>query len=339
MQSLGRTAARLKTSMLSQRPAIHRETLLMGHTPRCYIVGTKYGRTLDMLPEMVSVGVVATGFASDVDLRRCFSNNSETVRERLDRLLPSETGTARGSLARFLALRPGDIIALKSHSAPDRSRPRLVIARYAVVTGIKLPKYHRHPSLGHTFSVDFLEPQDPIEFHFGYGGTIHEITAQDRLDVIFGAYPSVSQVFAIKRGSASKPNRATHKSVVAAREPYVMQRMHNELQNQLRRILEQFHGSKAVAMEENFVDLAVTLPDRYILFEVKSSPSPTQCIREALGQILHYAWRNGHPQMNVEFYVVGPLPLQPSDAEFLEYIKSRTGLPLSYCRPNDYVPT
>jgi hypothetical protein len=323
---------------MGQRAANREETLHMGHTPRCYIVGTKYGRTLDMLPEMVSAGVVATGFASDFDLRRCFSNNPETVRECLERLLPTETGTARGSLARFLALRPGDIIALKSHSAPDRSRPRLVIARYAVVTGIKLPRYHRDPSLGHTFSVDFLEPQTPIEFPFGYGGTIHEITAQDRLDAMFGAYPSVSQVFAMKRGSAPKPNRATHISIAAAREQYAMERVHNELQNQLRRILEQFHGSKEVAMEEHFVDLAVTLPGRYILFEVKSSSSPTQCIREALGQLLHYAWRTGRPQMNIEFYVVGPLPLQPSDAEFLDYIKSHTGLPLSYCRPSDYAP-
>jgi hypothetical protein len=291
-----------------------------------------------MLPEMEKASVVATGFASHVDLQRCYSDDPQTVRECLARILPGETGTAKGTLARFLALRPGDMIALKAHSAPNRSRPRLVIARYAVVTGTQLPRYRRDSSLGHTFSVEFLEQQAPVEFPFGYGATIHEIKDHNRLDVIFGAYPIVSRVFAEERDRASKPNRPTHTSIVAARAQYAMQRVHNELQNQLRNLLEQIHGTKAVAVEEHFVDLAVTLPGRHILFEVKSSASPTQCIREALGQLLHYAWTTNHPQTNCELHVVGPLPLQRIDAEFLDYINARTGLALSYCQPNSYVP-
>lgn len=150
--------------------------------PSFYIVGTKYGRTDDMLPLMLENEVVSIGFASSFDLSDLVGMDGESLRFELEERMPSESPGARSTLAKFLALRPGDLIAFKAHSAPSGRRPRLVIARYAVVRGEGLPSYRRINGLGHTISVDFLSEQGQIEFPYGFGKTVHRLTEKEHID-------------------------------------------------------------------------------------------------------------------------------------------------------------
>jgi hypothetical protein len=70
---------------------------------------------------------------------------------------------------------------------------------------------------------------------------------------------------------------------------YVATQKHNILQEALKHKLIEKYGKENVLMEENNVDLKVLQPEKIYFYEVKSSAYASDCIREALGQILSYA--------------------------------------------------
>ncbi len=289
-----------------------------------------------MLPEMLKRGVVAMDFASNEDFRELVSLDANAIDLALDQRIPSESTVARNTLTRFLGMRPGDIVALKSHSAPRGKTARLLIARYAVISGRTKAKYKRIDGLGHSMAVDFLFDQDLIELPYGYGRTLHEITAPARMKAIF------RQLYVAASESMEKPKESTDKltreSLVETRASYIMKRVHNLLQNDLRRQLENHYGKTAVKQEQGFIDLSVALPNKLILIEVKASPSPTYCIREALGQMLFYACNLNNEALNVDYLVVGPNEAGPEDRKYLGFICGQTNLMIRYCTPESYAP-
>lgn len=113
-----------------------------------------------------------------------------------------------------------------------------------------------------------------------------------------------------------------------------MSRIHNQLQIALYEFLHSKYGD-AVQLEANNIDISVTLPNGLLLIEVKSSLSPTYCLREALGQMLHYAWRGRKDFSGVSFLVVGPTPASQSDSDFLNHVRKATGLNLAYSTPEE----
>ncbi|PVY78447.1 hypothetical protein C8D92_102494 [Tamilnaduibacter salinus] len=306
--------------------------------PSYYIIGTKYGRTDDMLPLMLENEVVSTGFASEFDLSDLVGMDEESLRSELEQRMPEESGDAKSTLAKFLALRPGDLVALKAHSAPSGSRPRLVIARYAVVRGQDLPSYCRIKELGHTIAVDFLAEQEHIEFPYGYGKTVHRLTDRDHIENIFEAYRTSVEAGTDTNAGELAADKPTGSIEARSRGQYIMSRTHNHLQNALRKRLEALYGSAAVEQEHNYIDLAVWLDAKTILVEVKSSPSPVTCVREALGQLLYYGYRLSCNPRQLRFVVAGPSEPASADHKYLEYIRNLTGLPIVYCTPSTYAP-
>jgi hypothetical protein len=71
---------------------------------------------------------------------------------------------------------------------------------------------------------------------------------------------------------------------------YVATPKHNILQEALKHKLIEKYGKENVLMEENNVDIKVLQPKKIYFYEVKSSAYASDCIREALGQILSYAY-------------------------------------------------
>lgn len=303
--------------------------------PRYYLIGTKYDRSRDVLPLMLSEGAIATGFANGHDLSTLIGKSNSTLRRSLVALIKNPERGEVETVVKFLGIRPGDLIAIKAHSAPLRTRPRLVVARYAVVRGDDLPEYRISAQIGHAIAVDFLPEQEPLEFLLGYGQTVHEITKPDRVAELFGPYGAAAEAGAVALAHADKN---THQSLVTARSAYMMQRVHNQLQNALRARLEAFFGVIAVEQEINGIDLCVSLQDRFVLIEVKASMCPITCVREAFGQMLHYASHLPAGTPKVEFVVAGPSQPKPQDNSFVEYIRAATGLRIRYCTPATYTP-
>lgn len=306
----------------------------MTASPRFYLIGTKYARSQDVLPQMILDGVISTGFGDDLDLSPVVGKDYDAALAWINSQIPQESGVAKNTLARFAGMKPGDVVALKAHSAPNGSQPRLVIARYAVVAGSTKAIYASSQKLGHTLKVDFLDEQQPVELALGYGQTLHAIKDEARINLIFGRYAESARIAASE--AAKSTDKATHISEVAARGTYLMHRTHNALQNELRKLLIAQYGEAAVKQEEDYVDLKVQLPHKTLLFEVKSSPSPVSCIREAIGQLLHYSWKLGLSGKDVTYVIVGPSMAKQEDVAFIRHVATEAKAELIYCTPSTF---
>ncbi|PYB87199.1 hypothetical protein DMX01_18005 [Pseudomonas fulva] len=96
------------------------------------------------------------------------------------------------------------------------------------------------------------------------------------------------------------------------------------------RLLEEF-PEDSISFEENFVDVTVTTPTQKILYEVKSDYSTRRVLRQAIGQLLEYAYYWDQPDMNqVRLVAVGRTELSTEDERYLRYLKNQLKLPLEY---------
>jgi hypothetical protein len=104
-------------------------------------------------------------------------------------------------------------------------------------------------------------------------------------------------------------------------------RMQALLMDQLER---EYPGSK-ILREQDFIDVSLKTKDQLILFEIKSDLNPRSVIRQALGQLLEYAYHptRKHP-LPPQLEIVGRQPLSKEDDKYLEYLKTAFSLPLSY---------
>ena len=104
---------------------------------------------------------------------------------------------------------------------------------------------------------------------------------------------------------------------------------HNILQRALKKKLVAKYGEENVFMEENFVDVKVVQPDKIHLYEIKSSAYASDCIREALGQILSYAHRDNDSREK-QLIIVGQYKPNSDEIEFINYVKENLNLHFSY---------
>jgi hypothetical protein len=110
---------------------------------------------------------------------------------------------------------------------------------------------------------------------------------------------------------------------------------HNILQQALYRHLASKYGSNNVRMEQptgigTNVDLAIRRPDSYWFYEIKTFQSPRACIREALGQLLEYAFWPGPLREVSRLVIVGESRGTADVAEYCAYLKKAFSLPVEY---------
>ena len=109
---------------------------------------------------------------------------------------------------------------------------------------------------------------------------------------------------------------------------------HNDLQTAFHQQLVSKYGAKNVGTENTFVpgtsiDVVVRNKDAYWFYEIKASRFPRACLREAIGQLLEYAFWPGAPAVE-RLIVVGESPLDKDAADYLCSLKKRFSLPIEY---------
>lgn len=109
---------------------------------------------------------------------------------------------------------------------------------------------------------------------------------------------------------------------------------HNELQEALYRRLAAQYGADNVGAEVpsgvgTSVDLAVRRKDGFWFYEIKTMHSPRACLREAVGQLLEYAFWPG-AQEATRLIVVGETAMDRDGTEYLRRLRERFSLPLEY---------
>ena len=134
-------------------------------------------------------------------------------------------------------------------------------------------------------------------------------------------------------GSGSVPTRPKWLRLIPPRPATVADQVHNRIQERLFHLLRDAYGPKCVFMEKDFVDLRVSHPDLEALIEVKSDHNPRYAIRQALGQLLDYAFAASKAEdAPADLLLVVAAPGEAGDdaLAFLNFIQAKTGLDLRY---------
>jgi hypothetical protein len=152
-----------------------------------YLIGSKYGENADkdVFPEMLKKSVVATGFASKIDLTELYNENHSVIKEFLQS--HKEESNSINALKHFLSLRPGDLVAVKGDGSPKGTEGYLSIVGIAEVIEKNGKVYEHDPNgLGHVINVKFLNAPIFKELSLGgYGRTIHKLSNDEHIKLIF----------------------------------------------------------------------------------------------------------------------------------------------------------
>jgi hypothetical protein len=70
--------------------------------------------------------------------------------------------------------------------------------------------------------------------------------------------------------------------------------------------------------------------DKYRFYEIKTDPSPRVCLRQAIGQLLEYAFFGPGRPDQIELIVVGRRRLDKEGTEYLQLLNGRFGLAIKY---------
>jgi|GEM_PF-669611 len=116
---------------------------------------------------------------------------------------------------------------------------------------------------------------------------------------------------------------------------YTANLFHDDIQQALYEQLCEEFLPENVLMEDDWVDLLVNLPDKIILYEVKSARYAVDCMLQGIGQALGYAFRvQQFYKKSVELVIAGPNSPSEIDFEVIEFIKAQFTMPVSYLKIN-----
>jgi hypothetical protein len=137
--------------------------------------------------------------------------------------------------------------------------------------------------------------------------------------------------FVFKAGCTIKASSA---KATQAEKQLDLNLRHNDLQLALYHKLVSTHGKDNVGTElpsgvRTSVDIVVRQNGEYWFYEIKTTSSPRACLREALGQILEYAfWPGG--QEATRLIVAGESVIDEDGVEYLRRLRTRFSLPIEY---------
>jgi len=111
--------------------------------------------------------------------------------------------------------------------------------------------------------------------------------------------------------------------------------LHDKIQDILYNYLVVEYGKANVGMETNTgnntrIDISVKTKDGITLYEVKSYDEPIISIRNAIGQLLEYAFYPNPIENLNELIIVSHLPILGNDIKYIEQLRKKLGLKVFY---------
>ena len=115
---------------------------------------------------------------------------------------------------------------------------------------------------------------------------------------------------------------------------YKKDQLHSEIQNHLFVYLSSMYGEKNVGSENRCreytrIDMVAEQNGETTFYEIKTSPSLKSCIREALSQLMEYAYWPNNKRCE-KMYIVSQNELDKNGTDYLMLLKAKFGLPVGY---------
>ena len=111
--------------------------------------------------------------------------------------------------------------------------------------------------------------------------------------------------------------------------------LHNEIQNGLFEQLVKDHGADKVGTEVptgqgTSIDLVVKSDEFCWFYEIKTAPSAKACIRQAIPQLLEYAYWDCDSDKVDRLVIVGPASITKEAKTYLEFLRKTFSIPIYY---------
>lgn len=159
--------------------------------------------------------------------------------------------------------------------------------------------------------LELEEHADPLEVEV-------QLSETDQLQFVPGH---------LQRGAEDRTLRASGKEISVTQ-------LHNRIQNQLFELFSREYGAESVGTEQlignaNRVDLVVRLDGETRFYEIKTSAFARIAIRQAIPQLLEYAFYPNQNRADV-LVIVAPGEPTPDDLAYIGYLRSRFSIPIEY---------
>jgi len=132
-----------------------------------------------------------------------------------------------------------------------------------------------------------------------------------------------------RRGTHDAPK--TRKLFRKGTKPVEFTPEHQLIQKKLVEELRKKYPKDSIICEEDYVDVRVETAEEVTYYEIKTDLDPRTVIRQAMGQLLEYAY---HPfrsgRVPSSLVIVGRSPLGEKDVEYLDHLINHFNLPLHY---------
>ena len=111
---------------------------------------------------------------------------------------------------------------------------------------------------------------------------------------------------------------------------------HPVLQGELMKLLQTQFGKDKVDRESRWIDITVSIGTKKMLIEIKTDAVAKRAIREALGQILEYAYFSSESQgqkqtEETELFIVAPGNADEEVSAYLSLLRNKFHIPIRYC--------
>lgn len=105
---------------------------------------------------------------------------------------------------------------------------------------------------------------------------------------------------------------------------------HNEIQTKLYKELCQEYGKENVRTEYKNIDLIVRVESAYYLYEIKTAKTAKLCIRQALPQLLEYAYWNNRNEIIEKLIIVASADIDKRSERYLKALREKHNIPIFY---------
>lgn len=327
-------------------------------TRNYYVIGTKYSNAngedvVDVSKDMYEKEVISTGFFWHIDFSKLIGYSFTDIYHWIDKNIHDKSGkyeSAKRTLSYFINIKPGDLIALKSHGRFGD----LTIIAYAEVVDVPNLYSFDDDHLGHTIKVAFLEKNLKINTGLSYGQTIHKIIPNQKIghfEKIFGSYAlenSEDDTIYVEENfvdnSIDEDNidedrineKSTEDYLRSGTSSQIVKRTHNRIQNEFAIKLKQKYPQDSVRTEDKYIDIKRENEKEIHLYEVKPYSSVFNCIRSGIGQLIDYSFRNSKTNKTTKIYIVGNAEPNELDKKFIDYLNQKINIDFDYLSLSDF---
>ncbi len=127
------------------------------------------------------------------------------------------------------------------------------------------------------------------------------------------------------------PRRSEHKRKRSAIKATRYDPLHVKIQNGMYGWLASKYGENNISYEENNVDLVLNDKEEITFYEIKTHKSVKRCIRDAIGQLLEYAFFPNDTRAD-RLIVVGMCEPKQPDKDYTKMLREKYGLPIYYAQ-------